>query len=444
MNKKFGFELEAKRVDDFTGSNDAKLINGLSEPVISGSANITHEQIESYCQSMEWARSQLQETVIKLPEGLNLLVSEYLRMKSAGISISMMIFSKNRKLEEISEQAEQQWMSPESVTALKTGKNDRLNLKQKIHDQLKTNVFNTRQQIHFAPVFLEQVVMLLKKLYQQNQTLAALSTIAATDKESIERKLDNLSRLTAVMIKYREAMITANARLVTHVVRHIKAENMSFADLLQEGNIGLIKAVDRYDYKLSVRFSTYAVYWIRQSISRAKVRNEKIVRMPFNLAGKVNLVFEAKNKLDQEGEQQPDYQTIAEKAGLPVSEVENILRYYRRTISMTQDSAQQDDSPNYADMLEQDTFAQPFDELANDALKDKLYQAVATLPEREAEVLCKRFGLYNEVEMTLQDIAIHLSLTRERVRQIQMNGLKKLKQKFGAELIDFMSPELSY
>jgi RNA polymerase primary sigma factor len=215
---------------------------------------------------------------------------------------------------------------------------------------------------------------------------------------------------------------------------------LSFEDLMQEGSIGLIKAVDRFDASRGIRFSTYAIFWIKQAISRLIVKQEKVVRLPIALAERSSVVFEVMRNSYLEHNRWPSLLEIKAQCDLSMDDIKTISSYYQSTHSL--DSAQSDDGDDQTLMatLPQHQFAQPLNELIDSNLSLYIGKVVASLPEKEAAILNMRFGLHNHHEMTLQAIADQLHVTRERVRQIQNDALKKLKQQFGYDLLPFLEP----
>jgi len=209
-------------------------------------------------------------------------------------------------------------------------------------------------------------------------------------------------------------------------------------DLMQEGIVGLIKAVDRFDPHRGYRFSTYAIYWIRQAISRLIVKQEKVVRLPVALAEKAAGVFEVMRACYLEHNRWPSLPEMEAQCDLPLDDIKTISAYYQATHSLDAALSEDGDDHNLMAGLTQQQFALPLDALISDNLNQHIGKVVASLPEKEATILNMRFGLKNHTEMTLQAIADQLDLTRERVRQIQNVALQKLKQQFGRDLLPFL------
>jgi len=238
----------------------------------------------------------------------------------------------------------------------------------------------------------------------------------------------------------RQRMIAANTGLVAFLAHKYKTSVLSFDDLMQEGVIGLIRAVDRFDPNRGIRFSTYAVFWIKQAISRLIVKQEKVVRLPIAMAEKASVVFEAMRNCYLEHQRWPSLVELQARCELSLEEIKTISSYYQATHSLDESLSGDKDDQTLMSGLIQHQFPQPLDELVDQHLSLYLGKIIASLPEKEAAILTMRFGLKNHTEMTLQAVAEQLHVTRERVRQIQNKALKKLKQNFGYDLMPFLEP----
>lgn len=236
----------------------------------------------------------------------------------------------------------------------------------------------------------------------------------------------------------RQKMISANLGLVGFAAGKYTASNLGLDDLMQEGILGLIKAVDRFDPYRGICFSTYGMYWIRQAISRLIYTQDKIVRLPIPLAEKAYSVFEAMRNCYLQYERWPTVDELKQACGLPEHEITTISSYYQATHSLDTDNYSQADSRTLLEKMPQQQFNSPLEQLLDENLAAFLNKALASLPEKQAAILSMRFGLLDQTEMTLQAIADRLHLTRERVRQIQNQALKKLNQQFGCDLLTFM------
>lgn len=255
-------------------------------------------------------------------------------------------------------------------------------------------------------------------------------------------KLDQAAQTLKVA---RQKMIAGNTGLVAFVAYKQKTTVLSFDDLVQEGVIGLIKAVDRFDPYRGFQFSTYAIPWIKQAISRLIVKQEKIVRLPVALAERACAVFEAMRNAYQQTERWPSVEQLKGLCDLSEDEIKTIRNYYQATHSLDEvRDNQEEEGQALMARMKQQQFALPMDDLIERNLSQYLERVVGTLPEKEAAILNMRFGLKNQTETTLQVIADQLQVSRERVRQIQNEALKKLKNQFGCDLALFLEPNDSY
>ena len=383
---------------------------------------LSSEELTAHAQQMEQSRYYLTQLLVNSSLGLPVMAREFLRYMTEGIDISELL-SKNNS--ELNEPAQDESCVQDTVKQLESKLRSCFELA--VHAEKNVNLAETF--LECRPNFLQQVVAVLTAEIL-NEPLS----------ESDEQWIKALHVQQSRMISSRQAMINGNLRLVTFIARQYNFQSMSFNDLIQDGTIGLIKAVDRYDWRRAVRFSTYAIYWIRQTISRAMVRQEKMVRLPYNIAAKATAVFETMNTWLVQNNKWPSTAELAVSCNMPEQEVKAIVEYYQPTVSLDGSINDDEDMPELIATMEQHHYPQPLNSLTSSALKKILRKAVGTLPEREADIINCRFGLDNDHEMTLQDIADKMSLTRERVRQIQNSALSKLKANFSGDLKDFLEP----
>ncbi len=238
-------------------------------------------------------------------------------------------------------------------------------------------------------------------------------------------------------LKARQQLAVANTKLVLFIANQYKGGFLDFEDLVQEGQTGLLKAVDRFDYRLGFQFSTYAGYWIRQAISRALSRSERVVRVPCGQVANVNKVYRARDEIIAKTGKEPSVKELANYTLLSDNEINTILSISQSAISLEVDD---DEDNTFApiDFLEQQIFTHPFQMIAASNLEDLLGKAIGTLTPREAKVICSHFGVDSDKEMTLQEIGTELNLTRERIRQIQAIALDKIKLNYGQQLSYFL------
>ena len=239
-------------------------------------------------------------------------------------------------------------------------------------------------------------------------------------------------------LELRQKLASSNSRLVLFIANQYKGGFLDFDDLVQEGQIGLLKAVDRFDYRLGFQFSTYAGYWIRQAISRSLSRCERVVRVPCGQVANINKVFRTKDQFIAQTGREPTIKELTEFAKLSNDEIHAILSFSQTAMPL--EGSEEDEENSFApiDFLEQQVFTHSFMKIAQTDLETLIDKAIKILNPREAKVICCHFGVDSDNEMTLQEIGAELNLTRERVRQIQVMALDKIKRSFGEQLMSFL------
>lgn len=224
-----------------------------------------------------------------------------------------------------------------------------------------------------------------------------------------------------------DKLTKANLRFVVSVAKQYQNQGMSLPDLINEGNVGLIKAAQRFDETRGFKFISYAVWWIRQSILQALAEQSRIVRLPLNKIGSMNKINKAFAKLEQEYERTPNYEEVAATLDIPDNEVRESMRHSGKHLSMDAPLANDEDNTMY-DFMRSDEDTTPESELMYESLKTEINRAVSTLSPKEADIIRMFFGLDSYTPMTLDEIGEKFDLTRERVRQIKEKAIKRLKQ----------------
>jgi len=223
-----------------------------------------------------------------------------------------------------------------------------------------------------------------------------------------------------------ERLTKANLRFVVSVAKQYQNQGLSLGDLINEGNLGLIKAAKRFDETRGFKFISYAVWWIRQSILQALAEQSRIVRLPLNRVGALNKIGKAYSNLEQEFEREPSAMELAQELDMDVNEVADNLKIAGRHVSMDAPFAQGEEN-RLLDVIEDDQQPSPDYFLMNESLKSEIQRALSTLSDREAEVIKLYFGLNKEHSMTLEEIGERFNLTRERVRQIKEKAIRRLR-----------------
>jgi RNA polymerase primary sigma factor len=223
-----------------------------------------------------------------------------------------------------------------------------------------------------------------------------------------------------------EKLVKANLRFVVSVAKQYQNQGLSLGDLINEGNLGLIKAAKRFDETRGFKFISYAVWWIRQSILQALAEQSRIVRLPLNRVGALNKIGKAYNSLEQEYEREPTAAEIANELEMDLEEVSETLKMSNRHVSMDAPFTQGEEN-SLLDILESDENPLPDNSLMSDSLKNEIERALSTLTERESEVIRLYFGFDGEHALTLEEIGEQFNLTRERVRQIKEKAIRRLR-----------------
>ncbi len=223
-----------------------------------------------------------------------------------------------------------------------------------------------------------------------------------------------------------EKLVKANLRFVVSVAKQYQNQGLSLGDLINEGNLGLIKAAKRFDETRGFKFISYAVWWIRQSILQALAEQSRIVRLPLNRVGALNKIGKAYSNLVQEFEREPNAEELAEQLNMDVTEVADAIKNAGRHISMDAPFNQGEEN-SLLDVLPNDEVPSPDQTLMSESLKKEIERALSTLTDREAEVIKLYFGLNGEHSLTLEEIGEKFNLTRERVRQIKEKAIRRLR-----------------
>src|SRR3989304_2850908 len=253
-----------------------------------------------------------------------------------------------------------------------------------------------------------------------------LQEIGKVDLLTPQEEIELARRIKKGDQKALEKLTKANLRFVVSVAKQYQNQGLSLGDLINEGNLGLIKAAKRFDETRGFKFISYAVWWIRQSILQALAEQSRIVRLPLNRVGALNKIGKAYSNLEQEFEREPSASELAQKLDMEVSEVADTLKISGRHVSMDAPFSQGEEN-SLLDVIHNDELPSPDQELMKESLKAEIDRALSTLTEREAEVIKLYFGLNKDHSLTLEEIGERFNLTRERVRQIKEKAIRRLR-----------------
>jgi RNA polymerase primary sigma factor len=347
---------------------------------------LMEQNIEEFTQSID-PRSAVDDTKRKLRRSLRIRRRKMVTLVEELSIRTQKVQPLMRKLEQISARMDELEKQIEELKGLRSAKEDRVNLEKELRDLMMITLEE--------PSTLRKRVEIMKKRF--------------TEYEQSKRDLSG-----------------GNLRLVVSIAKKYRNRGLSFLDLIQEGNTGLMRAVDKYEYRRGYKFSTYATWWIRQAITRAIADQARTIRIPVHMIETMSKLRNVSKKLLQDMGREPSIEETARAAGISVEETRRVLKISRHPISLDRPVGESEDS-YFGDFIEDDGAESPVSAATNEMLKDKIEQVLKTLTYREREIIKLRYGLGDGYTYTLEEVGRIFKVTRERVRQIEAKAVRKLQ-----------------
>ncbi|RAX55192.1 RNA polymerase sigma factor RpoD [Helicobacter sp. 16-1353] len=295
------------------------------------------------------------------------------------------------------------------------------------HKKILSNILNMSKADIAASVPETTMVSTYVEIKKLLQTKEASKESFNLDPEKLKEILEQIKRGKLIVDKAKNKMAKSNLRLVVSNAKKYTNRGLPFLDLIQEGNIGLMKAVDKFEYKRDYKFSTYATWWIKQAISRAIADQARTIRIPIHMIDTVNKINKTQRDYIQKHGKEPDIEYIAKEVSLPTDKIKNVIKMTKEPISLDAPIGNDEDG-KYGDFVEDKNTIGPMEQVLKEDLRGQIDDVLLQLNERERAVIKMRFGLLDdESDRTLEEIGKELNVTRERVRQIESSAIKKLK-----------------
>ncbi len=286
-------------------------------------------------------------------------------------------------------------------------------------DSLQKKIISISKKTKLSITDIEKECVLYKKKLEQKEISFGMKT------SDMKKALRDLLHGEKEVNEARKAMIEANLRLVISIAKRYLGRGLSFSDLIQEGNSGLMRAVDKFEYKRGYKFSTYSTWWIRQAITRALADQSRTIRIPVHMVETINKITKTARGLVQELGREPTPFEIAENLKLPVEKVHGILKVSKEPISLETPVGEEDS--HLMDFIEDKAMPSPLDSAIRNDMKKKIDQILCSLPAKEESIIRKRFGIGFDAPHTLEEVGLEFEVTRERIRQIEVKAIRKLK-----------------